>query len=401
MAGILDSKTRILDAVVTEIGRSQIANGGLKVEFASFTDATTYYEADLVSGSTDVTARIYFESPGTKKQDFITFETDDSGKLMGYPINEELTIIGDELFKIDSGSTDLNKLKFVSGATDFASLAAGIVTSSIDHLRELYIIGSRPGKIEEEEENKFELSNNNLSFKMTNSYPFQNGFENNIATVDNVEALFYDPRLSHLPNFEYMPPLTVEPEEATWEEFYMKFIFEYLSEGYKAGKDHATLYEDIAKGFLGAYPYFSTIQNYSFQQLKAHLNGDGLGGYDPEEGNIGSSFAPPVHDKSNPDNAVDGGMDEANTITAYKVNRERHNVSFSKSSLENNIVMQMFEINQDRQKFTKLDIIDFGEFNEEGTSSARPNKRVFFAGKIFLNSYNIPVFVNLFTIILD
>tara|TARA_R110001583_G_scaffold16272_9_gene66688 strand:- start:6380 stop:7582 length:1203 start_codon:yes stop_codon:yes gene_type:complete len=400
MAGILDSKTRILDAVVTEIGRSQIANGGLRIEFASFTDASTYYEGDLVSGSTDVTSRIYFESPGTKKQDFITFETDDSGKLMGYPINEELTIIGDELFKIDSGSSDLNKLKFVSGATDFASLAGGIVTSSIDHLKELYIVGSRPGKIEEEEENKFELNNNNLSFTMTNSYPFQNGYENNIATVDNVEALFYDHRLSHLPNFEYMPPLTVEPKEDTWFEFAEKFIFEYLSTAWKEGVDRDIALNNISKGFLGAYPFFGAINQYKYEQLKDHLNGDGLGGYDPEEGNIGSAFMPPVFDKYNPDAAsTDGGMDELNTITSYKVNRERKQVLFSKTSLENNIVMQMFEINQDRQKFTKLDIIDFGEFNQEDT--ARPNKRVFFAGKIFLNSYNIPVFVNLFTIILD
>ena len=83
MAGILDSKTRMIDAVVTQIGRQQIASGMLRVEYASFTDAYAYYEADAVSGSSDATSRVYFEAAGDRRQDFVTFETDDSGNSIG------------------------------------------------------------------------------------------------------------------------------------------------------------------------------------------------------------------------------------------------------------------------------------------------------------------------------
>ena len=45
------------------------------------------------------------------------------------------------------------------------------------------------------------------------------------------------------------------------------------------------------------------------------------------------------------------------------------------------------------------DVIDFGEFTVDDLE--RPNKHVFFAGKIFLNSNKIPTYVNLFTIVMD
>ena len=61
--------------------------------------------------------------------------------------------------------------------------------------------------------------------------------------------------------------------------------------------------------------------------------------------------------------------------------------------------MQMFETDSSQLTFKKLDIIDYGEMVTDDT--VRPSKRIFFAGKIFLNSAKIPVFVNLFTLILD
>jgi hypothetical protein len=59
--------------------------------------------------------------------------------------------------------------------------------------------------------------------------------------------------------------------------------------------------------------------------------------------------------------------------------------------------MQMFETGNG--KFLKLDVIDFGEFSTDETS--RANKRVFFIGKVFLDSVKMPTFVNLFTMVID
>ena len=86
MSGILDSKVRVIDAVITQEGKRQIANGGLRSIFASVSDKHTYYEADAASGSSDATVRLYFESPTECINDSIVMESDDSGKLLGYPV---------------------------------------------------------------------------------------------------------------------------------------------------------------------------------------------------------------------------------------------------------------------------------------------------------------------------
>ena len=60
--------------------------------------------------------------------------------------------------------------------------------------------------------------------------------------------------------------------------------------------------------------------------------------------------------------------------------------------------MQMFETGNG--KFIKLDVIDFGDIyhSEDDVSS---QKRVFFIGKVFLDSLKMPTFVNLFTMVID
>ena len=60
MAGILNNKERIMDSLVTQLGREQAAEGVLNFRFASFTDYHTFYQ---LSGSDNVaedhTSRIY------------------------------------------------------------------------------------------------------------------------------------------------------------------------------------------------------------------------------------------------------------------------------------------------------------------------------------------------------
>ena len=43
-----------------------------------------------------------------------------------------------------------------------------------------------------------------------------------------------------------------------------------------------------------------------------------------------------------------------------------------------------------------MDTIDFGEFNDNGVF-----KKVIFVGKNFIDDYNYPTYINLFTIILE
>ena len=63
--------------------------------------------------------------------------------------------------------------------------------------------------------------------------------------------------------------------------------------------------------------------------------------------------------------------------------------------------MQMFEIDESRSLLKKLDIVDAGVFYDEEDINLKYEKRVFYAGKVFLDSFNTPTFINMFTIIMD
>ena len=379
MAGILDNKTRVLDAIVTQIGRSQIARGGLKIEFASFTDATTYYQADEVTANDDANMRIYFEAPGTKQQDFITFETDDSGRLLGYPETQDLTIVGDELFKKDASTSDINSLVFVSGSGDFASLSDGILASSINNFKNNYIIGTTgDGGIKAKSELK--VSPDRHTFTISNTFPFDGNPRLAVANIDSVECLFLDQRLSHFPNFKFLPPMVIEPSED---------VFDFNKE---KGKKQV---------FLGSYrPISEQQRDMTFTDVMSHLNGKKSRGIDSDSWNSPLAEKLPFSVDSNNKSVVQSANTRILPETSIAVEKERSVMTFLKTSEENNIIMQMFEVDDNRLKFKKLDVIDFGEFTVEEDEN-RPNKHVFFVGKIFLNSFNIPTFVNIFTVILD
>jgi len=386
MAGILDSKSRVIDAIVTQIGRSQIATGGLKIEFASLTDATTYYQADEVNATDDANMRIYFETPGAKKQDFITFETDDSGALLGYPTSPDMTIVGDELFKEDSESSDVNTLTFVSGSSDFASLSEGLITGSINNFKENYILGSTSNGLSDRRELK--ISPNSHSFLVSNTFPFDSSPEDAVINIDSVECLFLDKRLSHFPNFKFMPPMVVEPSTETFD--------------LTAEKEREAAGEEV---FLGSYtPLNESQQEMTLEEIMNHLNGPGCEGIDPDAWqSVPTTSLPWTKGGISSDIGGSAGISDSTSdlsVTSIEVDRERSVMTFLDTSETNNIMMQIFEVDDNKLKFKKLDVIDYGEFFDE-SDELRPNKHVFFVGKVFLNSFNIPTFVNIFTIILD
>jgi len=83
MSGILDSKSRIIDAILTSEGRRQMAEGTFEVSYVTFTDSGVSYVPDLMDGHQDPTGRIYFEACNLP-QDQITFEANDEGKLVPF-----------------------------------------------------------------------------------------------------------------------------------------------------------------------------------------------------------------------------------------------------------------------------------------------------------------------------
>ena len=481
MAGILDNKSRIMDVFVTELGRRQIAGtpggGQLRVEYASFTDGETFYQEDVVSGSADATNRIFFEATN-RKQDFITFETDDSGVLLGFEEDPSMTILNGDIF-IESPSaprSDFSAFTYTTGSR-FASVAESIVTSSLDHFKDLRLIGSLDS--DEPINRQFLLDRNKVNFVMTNTYPW--GFftaPQMRATISDLDPMFVDKKLSNIINFRFLPPIIVDMEEIDPDPWQVQTLLRGLR---------------LQGKWLGSYFPLGLIEPMTFSDLLEELNGDvtpprppptppkkfdlwdaygdslstdtveltaigadasmsmhgdtavrdfvaaGYTIYKTGEGGLILNPSMKAHDMFSMlggltnllDNEKDwdfGGepvfkntswlrtssrkyldgekvVNASDNPMAYPYpstvpNVPRETVYFKESSSKNNIVMQMFEINRNINKFKKLDVIDFGEVSVSYDSS-RPTKHIFFAGKIFFNELRIPSFVNLFTIILD
>jgi len=203
MTGILDPKQRIFDSIITQEGRAQIASGKLKAEYYSFSDSGAIYQLDtIVSGGLDVTYRLCFEATNLP-QDMITLEADDSGKLIGkFPgqANEQIIISNGQIL---SGATREEQAP-VSGS-QFNSLAGILLSSSIDNFKKLQILAS-PDPIDKNY-NEFIINPKEINFKITDgNLPIEtNGIET--ITINEVESLFQDKRLSHVPNFDFLPPV--------------------------------------------------------------------------------------------------------------------------------------------------------------------------------------------------
>ncbi len=199
--GLLDPKTRIFDVCLTDVGREALANNSLTFEYYSLSDGSLFYENDL-SGSSDVTSRIYAECPTSLPQDVLSLLTDDSGHLIRVKSSAMTgSIVGGHIM---SGA--YNNATVLSGSL-FASTAGLILSSSLENLRNNFIIGTVDDFFEDDD---FKVGPNKLEFILT---PNENS-SLAIANVSTLENFFQDPLLNHISNFKYLPPINKRMSEA-------------------------------------------------------------------------------------------------------------------------------------------------------------------------------------------
>lgn len=304
MAGILDSKSRIMDVVITDQGRRQIASGQMRIEYATFTDIGSFYSGDEDGVIDDPTNRLYFEAASDLPSDLITFETDDSGLLIPY--------------RADSFGASGNNL-VVSGALvgtgSFSSSSAAISKAILESWQNLQVIGTEDPL---DDVQGFQLSRSRINFSIRDDFPFSSG-DVKSAVVDDIESLNHDFRLSKLQNFKYLPPIN-------------------------------------SRGTLAGQP---------------------IGNFQDDNESI---------DK------------DRQTFELRLSSLEFADIEFVATSIENNWVLQAFELSDDAS-ITKLDVIDYGE----RTSRQDPARsvRTLFAGKIMQDRFGNPTFVNIFTMEID
>jgi hypothetical protein len=200
MAGILDNKSRVLDAYVTQEGRRQIAQGELRIRYVTFSDADVYYGADAVAGAADVTDRVYLE-PSNLPQDQIVFEADDSGRLKPFKALSDLALAAGQLtLRTVEDAADVSTV--VSGPV-FAAAVKEVLASSIDNFEKLRVIGSYDALFGEKD---FSVGPEKVGFTLTDDGPISDT-KNFSAQLSDMQSLFNDKRLSQVDNFAYLQPV--------------------------------------------------------------------------------------------------------------------------------------------------------------------------------------------------
>ena len=187
--GILDSKTRIIDLILTNEGKRQLVNGEMVAEYISFSDSSiSYNDEDL--------EKLILES-NNLPQDEITPESD---------VNELLRKIVTSNFKIiNSKVYDIN-LNPLSGS-ELSNYFDEVSKSSLENFKKLQIIKSYDSF------DQFE----NLSSNITSSYfsitkddinQFDNTNKPNFnLNINTMPSIFLDPDASKSKNYLYLPPV--------------------------------------------------------------------------------------------------------------------------------------------------------------------------------------------------
>jgi hypothetical protein len=208
MSGILDSKSRIIDTVITTEGRRQLSEGGVDIKYVSFTDGATYYRADADTGSEDATKRLYLESCQLP-QDDIVFRADDDGNLQPFRSSDDVPTAGgrilDYSFNAVSGST------FVGFSQDVITLQGAafedgaelLLSSSLKNFKRMMLIATRDTIFDDD---GFALGPNDVTFAIHDNRPIA-GAEQQTTHVSALDSIFSDPRFSTRPNFKFLPPI--------------------------------------------------------------------------------------------------------------------------------------------------------------------------------------------------
>lgn len=283
MAGLLDPKSRVVDAILTSTGKSQAFAGGLKIRYVSFSDVGSKYQGDTSGIVIPSSASLGLES-FSNLWDNVIVETDESGYMLSFS-GDDVTVTPD------------GKL-IVSGAIDSVNEATSYyVSSSLQSLKNLQIIASSEKSVNDPGLSAYPKSH---TFSVREGVPF-NG-EPHISSVDDVESFFADKRLSNLPNFKFLPP--VQRSQAVSTPSVPLGRFQDLSEtnNYENSDPFTSLENLEGVSFeLSAFTERHTLAMQIFEEVSGTINKldvipYGAVGFSPEGGRSYMYFAGKVFD---------------------------------------------------------------------------------------------------------
>ena len=210
MSGILDSKTRVMDFILTDEGRRQVRDGDLRLAFASFSDLGAFYSEDDTGSATDASSRIYFEAQ-SRHQDRIVVESllgvitsfATSGNAGSYDLNGELVSVVPEAPTAAFETLTLTGSQVVEDAD---SIVESITNNFSDNqlIAKEDVFSYRQG---------FELSDASIDFRPTSQSPIDTWLYTSVddrvrpPTLSSFDSITFDRRFAHFPNFKFLPPI--------------------------------------------------------------------------------------------------------------------------------------------------------------------------------------------------
>lgn len=183
MAGILDSRSRIVDFILTGEGKKDLAAGKLDISFATFTDAGAYYVSGSTGVRTPMPSNFVFEAHASAG-DVITLERDFNGVLIPPVVTSGATTTF-----ISSGSAETRFQSF-----DKTVLRTGEILDSMSLLKGDMTFENFDSSIVQ---NRGSLSVN------TSDYVYGN----ETVKISDAAYVFTDNRFKNFNSFKYMPPI--------------------------------------------------------------------------------------------------------------------------------------------------------------------------------------------------
>lgn len=204
MAGILDSKERVMDFIITQEGKRQAGFGELRVKFASFTDYHTFYETSgsqqIPSLADDATKRIFFE-PYSRYQDIVVPELEAGSSLRPFRTSD-FTVQGNT---VASGTfqTGFIARSNIQTGSDLPAIFPEVLNGLEKNFTDQKIISTIDLF---SLTNNFSISPSSCNFEESNVKFQKTSGKDSKIRLEDVASIFNDRRFSHFPNFKYLPP---------------------------------------------------------------------------------------------------------------------------------------------------------------------------------------------------
>ena len=185
MSGLLDKKSRILDYIVTDLGRSELTKGEFNIAYVGFSDIHSIYEKDL---DFDQTAQLLGFEAASLPSDLVITDLDNDGLVMSVNMTQ-------------GRPADITQLDTVDPITvsNFNTFIDNIAKPIQNH----FLITNKQQFADRDE---FLVSPQLINFDVTNKFPLKT-FKDHNKNLNAVPNIFQDDDFKTKPNFKFLPPV--------------------------------------------------------------------------------------------------------------------------------------------------------------------------------------------------